>query len=266
MSNDNMEEGVSLLNKVAQKFSVKPEDLMRCLKDTAFRQKDGKEMTRSQMIQMLIVIDRYNLNPWMKEIYAYPDKGGAVVPVVGIDGWLRMINEHPKFDGMEFRFSVETTIPPDGKVCPEWIECVIFRKDREHATIVREYLDEVYRPPMVKDNRKIFTPWQSHTKRFLRHKGIVQAARVAFSFVGVYDDDEAQRILEADPSDEPQAEARPARGGKLTGISGLKTALGVPSEPVVLPQLDVVKPAAEASAATDNAVAEADAVPPPEAA
>jgi hypothetical protein len=31
----------------------------------------------------------------------------------------------------------------------------------------------------------------------LRHKAMIQAARLAFSYVGIYDQDEAERILEA---------------------------------------------------------------------
>jgi hypothetical protein len=85
----------------------------------------------------------------------------------------------------------------DAKPCPEWIECVMHRKDREHPTVIREYLDEVYRPAFVKDGRTIPGPWQSHTKRLLRHKTVIQAARLAFGFVGIFDEDEADRIVEA---------------------------------------------------------------------
>jgi hypothetical protein len=90
--------------------------------------------------------------------------------------------------------------PEGGKPCPEWLECVLFRKDRTHPVTIREYLDEVYREPF-KGNRdgKSFTaagPWQSHTKRMLRHKATIQAARMAFGFIGIYDADEAERILE----------------------------------------------------------------------
>ena len=74
------------------------------------------------------------------------------------------------------------------------------RKDRKHPTAIREYLDEVYREPFTgnKDGRSytINGPWQSHTKRFLRHKTMIQAARLVFGFGGIFDQDEAERILE----------------------------------------------------------------------
>jgi hypothetical protein len=85
---------------------------------------------------------------------------------------------------MEFRASDKLVEMPSAKPCPEWMECVMHRKDREHPTTIREYLDEVYREPFTgnKDGRSytINGPWQSHTKRFLRHKTMIQAARLVW--------------------------------------------------------------------------------------
>ncbi|WP_241284663.1 recombinase RecT, partial [Enterobacter hormaechei] len=63
-------------------------DLMNTLKNTAFK---GGNVTDEQFTALLIVANQYGLNPWTKEIYAFPDKGG-IVPVVGVDGWARIIN------------------------------------------------------------------------------------------------------------------------------------------------------------------------------
>ncbi|WP_032251724.1 recombinase RecT, partial [Escherichia coli] len=45
----------------------------------------------AQFIALLIVANQYGLNPWTKEIYAFPDKQNGIVPVVGVDGWSRII-------------------------------------------------------------------------------------------------------------------------------------------------------------------------------
>jgi phage recombination protein Bet len=151
------------------------------------------------MVMLMVVADQYKLNPFTKEIYAFPDKGG-IVPVVGVDGWSNLINSNKHFNGMDFRQS-ETMIKidEDSKFCPEWIEVVMHRDDRRHPVIVREYLDEVYRPAFKKANSSYVNkgPWQTHTKRMLRHKAMIQGARMAFGFAGIYDEDEAYRIIEA---------------------------------------------------------------------
>jgi hypothetical protein len=47
-------------------------------------------------------------------------------------------------------------------------------------------------------------PWKSHPRRMLRHKAMIQCARIAFGFVGIYDEDEAQRIIEGEAREVPK--------------------------------------------------------------
>jgi phage recombination protein Bet len=196
----------SIYNKFAEKFNFLDEQkLIDTLKATSFKQKDGV-VSDEQMTALLIVADQYGLNPFTKEIYAYPDKNG-IVPVVGIDGWSRIINQHPEMDGLEFVYSDEIITPNAGKPCSTWIECVIYRKDRSRAVRVKEFLDETYRPPFTSSGNNPYVingPWQSHTKRLLRHKAMIQCSRIAFGFVGIYDQDEADRIIEGQLASTPE--------------------------------------------------------------
>jgi hypothetical protein len=52
-------------------------------------------------------------------------------------------------------------------------------------------------------------PWATHPKRMLRHKAMIQCARIAFSFAGIYDQDEAERIIEATVVDVTADETAP---------------------------------------------------------
>ena len=196
-----------IVTKIAEKFSVDSESLLSTLKATAFKQSGDNVITNEQMYALLIVSDQYNLNPFTKEIYAFPDKFGGIVPVVSVDGWNRIANEHPHFDGVEFEYSIDVVRPEGaGAHCHAWIETILYRKDRKHPTRVREYLDECYKTPyqdyvtgQVKNG-----PWQSHPKRMLRHKSEIQCYRVGFGFVGIYDEDEALRIINNDVEQAPQ--------------------------------------------------------------
>lgn len=203
----------SLVAKFAEKYSVEPNKLLDTLKATAFRQKEDVEITNEQMMALLIVADQYNLNPFTKEIFAYPDKG-SIVAVVSVDGWSRIVNEHPQCDGFEFNYAEERATPDGGKVeCPTWIESVFYRKDRTRPAKVKEHLDEVYRKPFKGNGKNgaytIDGPWQTHTKRFLRHKAFIQGARLAFGFGGIHDEDEAQRIVERDMGHAEEVEPVP---------------------------------------------------------
>lgn len=151
------------------------EELIQTLKATVFK----GQVTEGQMAALLIVATQYGLSPWTKEIYAFPDKNNGIVPVVGVDGWSRIINGNPLFDGMDFK--------QDDESCT----CIIYRKDRAHPVSVTEFMSEC--------NRKQ-GPWLSHPKRMLRHKAMIQCARLAFGFAGIYDQDEAERIVSPDIS------------------------------------------------------------------
>lgn len=165
---------VNLTNKLASQFDLGDgSGLTETLKSTAF--KSNTQVTDEQMTALLIVANQYGLNPFTREIFAFPDKGG-IVPVVGVDGWSRIMNTHPQFDGMDFTSREDSCT------------CIIFRKDRSHPTSATEYMDECKR-----DNSPA---WRSHPRRMLRHKAMIQAARLAFGFTGIYDQDEAERIVE----------------------------------------------------------------------
>lgn len=193
-----------LIGKMASKFGVDEGKLVATLRATAFKVtgKNAEPPSNEQMMALMVVADQYGLNPFTRELFAFPDKQNGIVPVVSVDGWARIINEHPQYDGLEFRYSDEIEEFPDAKPSPAWCEVIIHRKDRTTPTVVREYLDEVYRPPFEGkgQNNNTYTingPWQSHTKRMLRHKTLIQGARIAFGFAGIYDEDEASRIVDA---------------------------------------------------------------------
>lgn len=173
----------SLIAKFASRLSVEPGKLMSALRNVAFRQRDGEVVTDEQLMALLIVADRYGLDPFLKEIYAFADKG-SIIPVVGVDGWVSMVQDQPTFDGEEFEYG-----PLDKNGLPEWIECVMFRTDRTRPTRVREYLSECKRST---------GPWSQSPRRMLRHRAYIQCARVAFGFSGISDQDDAERIIDGD--------------------------------------------------------------------
>ena len=165
----------TLTSNLAKTFNMGTgEGLAQILKATAF--KSQTPPTDDQMTALLVVAQQYGLNPFTKEIYAFPDSRNGIVPVVGVDGWSRIINSNPQFDGMDFE--------QDAESCT----CIIHRKDRGHPIRVTEFLAEC---------RRDVAPWKSHPRRMLRHKAMIQCARLAFGFTGIFDDDEAERIKES---------------------------------------------------------------------
>jgi len=160
----------SALAVMASKFSVEPTKLLETLRATLM-----PKATNEEMLSFVVVANQYGLNPFTREIYAFPARNGGIQPVVSVDGWIRMMNNHASFDGIQF-----TTEDKDGK--PFSVTATIHLKDRTHPVEVTEYFSECSRNT---------EPWKVNPRRMLRHKALIQCARVAFGFSGITDEEEA---------------------------------------------------------------------------
>ena len=213
----------TLIERTAERFGVDANKLLQTMKMTCFKQPPGRngappiEVTNEQMMALLIVAEKYGLNPFTKEIYAFADKGG-IVPLVSIDGWLRLGNDRPELDGIEFEEGPRTIVQVykteyDEKARkrvqveaqafgPEWVKATVYRKDRAHPLAVTEYLSECW---MDTD------PWRKSPTRMLRHRATIQALRIAFGFSGIADEDDGLRIVQGRETNEPQPQQQVSR-------------------------------------------------------
>lgn len=214
----------SLTVRIAQRYGIDADKMLSTLKATAFRQradhKTGivREATNEEMLALLTIADRYNLDPFTRELFAFLDpKSGAIVPVVSVDGWIRIINDRPELRSISFVYS-EGTRKHKGKTVHNWIDCAIARSDRDSPIVIREYFDEVVR------DVTFATPWDSHPNRMHRHKTLIQAARVAFGFGGIYDEDEAHRILDGVATTVPE---------QAPALASINAAVKPPATPAI---------------------------------
>lgn len=180
----------SLIAAMAAQRNMDPEQFARTVRATVM----PAQHTNEQFAALMLVADKYDLDPILKEIYAFPAKGGGIVPIVSIDGWINLINSHPQYDGAEFDFDHAEN--GDLVSCT----CRMFRKDRSRPVTVTEYLSECIRST---------EPWKMK-HRMLRHKTMIQAARYAFGFAGIFDEDEGAKIAELRDVTPPKPPAPPA--------------------------------------------------------
>ncbi len=167
-----------LLSEMAGKRHLEPRKFWDAIRFTIFSNKG----TQEEMIAFLTVCDKYGLDPFLREIYAFPRKGGGIQPVISVDGWITLMNRQKEMDGVTF----DSQFDADGKIYA--VTCTIHRKDRTHPTIVTEYFVECFRAT---------DPWKQTPCRMLRHKALSQCVRVAFGLAGVVDQDEVEGMFEA---------------------------------------------------------------------
>ncbi len=88
----------SVLVDMSTRYGMEPAAFEATLRATVCK----GNVSREEFAAFLLVAKEYGLNPMTKELYAFPAKGGGIQPIVSIDGWARIINDHPMFDGMDF--------------------------------------------------------------------------------------------------------------------------------------------------------------------
>lgn len=174
------------LATMASRFEMEPAQFEQTLRSTVV----PAQCSNEQFATFLMVANEYNLNPLTKEIYAFPSRGG-IQPIVSIDGWMRIINRQPEFDGMEFK----DTLDQNGNIIS--ITCKIYNKGRTKPTEVTEYMNECTRNTDT---------WKQWPNRMLRHKAAIQCARYAFGFSGIMDEDEYQRMQSVTEKKQERAE------------------------------------------------------------
>jgi phage recombination protein Bet len=206
---------------MASRYSVEPTKLLETLKATVFQGANNEEL-----MALVVVANEHRLNPFTREIYAFPKKGGGIQAVVSIDGWIRLMNEHPKFDGVEFMYS-----DADGDLA---CTAVIHVKDRKIPVSVTEYKSECERNT---------DPWKTCPKRMLRHKALIQCARVAFGF-GLTDEDDVPRNVE------PAPEMRNVTPAPMPGADTVT--LHIPKPEIVCPQRSLSDRLTEAGISFDD--------------
>lgn len=162
----------------------------------------GTTPSKEHVAAFLLVAREHKLNPFTKEIFAFPAKG-AIQAVVSVDGWMKLINSHPDFDGMSFK----DTFDAEGRLLA--VTCCMHRKGRSHPVEVTEYMSEC---------KRATDTWRQWPARMLRHKAAIQAARYAFSFAGIMEPDEAERMIDPPTVERYVATAEPERGLPSDGV------------------------------------------------
>lgn len=107
----------------------------------ALRNSIAKELTDAEFQLFVEICKTTGLNPLTKEVWAIKANGRLQL-MTGINGFLRIANSHPQFDGME------VTNEFDGK---NLVACTVkvHRKDRKYPSVATAYMHEYAKPSPI---------------------------------------------------------------------------------------------------------------------
>jgi len=180
---------------MTQKIAVNRFDdpaLVKVIKETVC-----KGATDPQLQMFLQVCKRTGLDPFLKEIWFIAEKS---IIMAARDGYLRVANEHPMYDG------IETRVERDDKGVPIKAVCTVWRKDRTHPTICEAYYSEYKAASPV---------WTKYPSAMIGKVAEVLALKRSFAINGVVSEEEMDATnhpvsrATAAPTVQPTIEAPP---------------------------------------------------------
>jgi hypothetical protein len=116
-------------------------------------------------LSLLRLIQSYGLDPFLEEVDLVQYEDQSWQAVITTQGYARLINACPQFKGIYYTYS-----EPDTNGVADWIECAIYRTDRDGPITAREYYVEAKRDGAV---------WQRMPRRMLRNRAFQQCAKLA---------------------------------------------------------------------------------------
>lgn len=163
--------------RLAEKYKTDKNRFFDIVKATCKMEK----ATAEQFEAFLLIAEKYDLNPIMKQMWAYPDRNGGITHMVSIDGWIKIVNSNPQFDGYE------TSLNLDEKGYPISATCTMYRKDRS-----RPYVKTIYTNEWKVDTSPV---WKKMPCHFAEMRAFIQCARICFNIDGI-NDSEVPAIIE----------------------------------------------------------------------
>ena len=169
------------LSVIAASNGVTQEEVAEVLRGMIISGKGqhGAQATNAEMTVVSSIFAKYDLNPFIREGHAFVS-GGKLQVMIGLDGWLKIANRHPEFDGYEQFDNF------DNKGDLVSVTTKIYVKNRRFPTPHTEYMKEAFVPASP--------AWKKFPFRMLAGKSLGQCVRKAFGVSEVLDDDEASRI------------------------------------------------------------------------
>lgn len=133
------ERATKIKRQAAEFLGLSPDKIVETLRHVWHVSSGKEQLTGAEMMQGLALVSRYELDPFAREIYVTKDGKGRVFAIVSVDGWVKILDRTPHYDG----FEQEMHFTEKGEL--EWVETKIHSTKRSHPTTYRGYMTEYQR-------------------------------------------------------------------------------------------------------------------------
>jgi hypothetical protein len=159
------------VQQAAKRSGLRYPSFVQQLVSTAFASLTFWQQTDVE--RLLWLADRLGLDPLAKELIAIESEETfpkAIAFMITLDGWVKLLHRHPRFKGMAFEEG-----PLDEQGYPLWMSCTLYWEGFTCPWVVKEWAQE---------HRSLHELWLRYPRRMLRHKALIQCARLALGVGG----------------------------------------------------------------------------------
>lgn len=186
-----------LSEALGQQFLVDPQELFKVIQTNIIAVgRDEPPATKEEVFHVMTVMQAYNLNPFVRQMYAFRSKKKLVISVP-MDGWVALAKRDSRFGGVSYEFAKEFVKTAGGKMCWPWVAGTCYVAGRV-PTVAYAFLEEWY---VAGDQRSGPSNWDKYPCHRLKMKAYTLAVREALG-IGLYDDADAEqfRLMERSPA------------------------------------------------------------------
>lgn len=152
---------------LGQTFGLDPKQVINVLRTQLIKVPSGKPAaTPAELIVVMSTLNKYGLDPMMRQLYAWRDNRGDLACMLSLDGWVELARRQPGYKSVSYRYGADTPKSGKHKACWEWIEATVHDAERGDIVLPPLYIDEW---------RKDYGQWLEMP----RHKMHVLAFRMA---------------------------------------------------------------------------------------
>lgn len=182
--------------------------------------------SNAEIMQVMTVMHKYQLDPFIKQIYAFRHKNRLQI-TVAMDGWVAIANRNPDYEGVEYEFpEMAEMIERGDKMCWPWVKATCHVRGRK-PTVVYAFLDEWWVPGKP---GKGPSNWELYPTHRLKMKAFTLALREALG-IALYDEVDAEQFFRADVVEETRIEANTASPEQLLSeVIEASEPLGLPGQ------------------------------------
>lgn len=113
-------------------LGVEPEKVCNLLRNVWPTGKGEANLSDAEMFMGMSMIARYGLDPVAREVTVTRDKQGRLMTIVRIDGFVKILDRTPHYDGFEWNYKWN-----DDETHLIWVEAIIHSKTRSVSTSYR---------------------------------------------------------------------------------------------------------------------------------